>query len=1416
MFFLNLSAIEFLALFSAASAVTVALYLLIRSRRRYTVATLRFWEHALKNVDQTRRRRIDQPWSLLLQLLAIACLLLAIAQPRFGPSASSGRDHVLLLDTSAWMQIPAQMAEARRLSLQWLRRLPPQDRVMVVRAGSLATPATRFDSNLANLQAAVNASQPSSSALDLQPAFDLALQAQRLEGRATGEIVYAGPGLAEPHAGLAAPPNLRVLATPPPGPNFGLTRVTVRRSPGDATLLHVSVTARNYSNSSRTFPFIAGFGGALVNNQLITLPANGESSANFSFRSTAAGWLEARLNVRDALPADNRATVEIPAPRRPRVTVFTNEPDLLRPILASDARVQATFLSPAQYQPNVDAGLVILDSFNPGRSPSVPTLSISPGSDTAAITSWNVAHPIASGIHSRDIRLANARVLIPASGEAIIAASVQGALITARPGAVTLGFHPLKSDLRFELATPLLFANIFQWADPDTFRRVEVLATTPGALSVDLPQAAPPDKVRVLDAQGADLPFTLDGRTLRFFTASPSIVRVLSPGSELVFALSLPGLGSAQWEPPAATPRGLANASAASNLPRDFWQFLALLGAALIALEWWIFRNRPHSRLSLALKAASVAAALLSLIEPGISIPETKLAVAVLPDTSASIPAADLDRASRLISSIDEARGRNIVRVLPFARSVRNPAPQEFASGWSLRGTGGEAGRATSLEAAVREASTALPAGLIPRLVLISDGRENSGSVARAAWQARQLGIPIDTFALPGRAEPRLQLESIRLPESAFTGERIPIEISVSSPERASGTLELSGEGKTLGLSPVTLEPGVNNLHVTASIATAGAIDLVIHLKAGSLGDLRFQQAVNLRRPRLLYLSQDPPGMESHLFGTLNTAQFDVVSSVDFRDAAFSDYQVVLFNNWDLESIPQSRKAELERYVQQGGGLMVIGGERNIYVDKKQRPFEDALDRTLPATVAPPRSPEGAAIILIVDKSSSMEGRKMELARLSAIGVIDNLRPIDTVGVLIFDNSHQWAVPLRRAEDRTLIKRLIAGITPDGGTQIAPALAEAYKRMLPATGAYKHIVLLTDGISEEGDSMNVAKDAAANRITISTVGLGQDVNRAYLERVALNAKGRAYFLTDPSGLEQILIKDVQEHTGSTTVEKLIQPKVHHKAEVLDGLPIEQAPQLKGYVRFIAKPTAETILTIANSAAPEPRASASGFPSDDPLLSRWQYGLGRVSVFTSDAKSRWAEAWVSWPGYDRFWANLLRDLLPHAQSGETTLTYDAANGLLVAEYRLSPALPAPDKIPALFAIGPGGFQAPLAVTRLAADHFRATVPIATRKGLFRVRPLAESRAFPELGLYLPEPELTTWGSNPQLLQQLSAYTGGRFNPTPKQIFNAAGRSLPSSLRLWPGLLAGAILLNLLELAWRRLRPGPARTNPAFAA
>ena len=127
MFLLNLSPLEFLAIFGAVSAFVVTLYLLSRSRRRQRVATLRFWVQAPAPVVSKQRRRIQQPLSLLLQLISIALLLLAIGQLQWGSPDDASRDHVLLLDTSSWMSARAgqgSLLDVCKSEGQGLRQVP--------------------------------------------------------------------------------------------------------------------------------------------------------------------------------------------------------------------------------------------------------------------------------------------------------------------------------------------------------------------------------------------------------------------------------------------------------------------------------------------------------------------------------------------------------------------------------------------------------------------------------------------------------------------------------------------------------------------------------------------------------------------------------------------------------------------------------------------------------------------------------------------------------------------------------------------------------------------------------------------------------------------------------------------------------------------------------------------------------------------------------------------------------------------------------------------------------------------------------------------------------------------------------------------------------------------------------------------
>src|SRR3984885_15365472 len=240
MSFLNLGLGELLGLAGALSAAVVALYLLDRSKRKQIVSTLRFWAGAGVRTQLKHRRRIQQPWSLLLEIVSLLLLLAAIAGPRLGIIGGAGRDHVLILDTSAWMAaLPGGgarqgtlMDEARDSARAYLRSLPRRDRVMLVRADALATPATAFESDFGKVEEAIRTSQPGSSALNLEQAFEFAQQAQRLQSERAGEIVFAGAGrVGEAQADLTnLPSNLRVLMSGAPQENVGLRKIGLRRS----------------------------------------------------------------------------------------------------------------------------------------------------------------------------------------------------------------------------------------------------------------------------------------------------------------------------------------------------------------------------------------------------------------------------------------------------------------------------------------------------------------------------------------------------------------------------------------------------------------------------------------------------------------------------------------------------------------------------------------------------------------------------------------------------------------------------------------------------------------------------------------------------------------------------------------------------------------------------------------------------------------------------------------------------------------------------------------------------------------------------------------------------------------------------------------------------------------------------------
>lgn len=621
-FFTNLSLPEFLTILGSLSGLMVALYLLDRVRKRHTVATLRFFAATEKPPVLQHRRKLQQPWSLLLQLASLLLLLLAIAQLRLGSPARYSRDHVLILDTSAWMAARTGnnlrlIDRARQAADSYVNALPLADRVMLVRANVLATPALLFESDRKKIHLAIDQSQPSAAPLNLQQALDFAAQAQKVQAQRPGEIVFIGAGRvsSDDAIRLIAPANFRWIAIDGPTEHVGLRKVTVRRAMDDPDAWDVFVAAKNYGAEVRSVPLTVAFGGSPVDTHRFDLKPGSEESTTFRFNTRAAGWLEARLAGQDSFRQDASAILELPARGALPVTVYSSQPELLRPIFTAIPGIQASFLPVSSYKPDARGGIVLLDHFAPPKPPAGQSIWLEPPPDKSPIpvqstqqhlklTQWQADHPLGAGLRVHDIDLASAEVFAPAPGDVVVARSDAGPVIVARPGVpkmVVLGFHPVRSAMKYQLATPLLFANIIRWMAPDAFRSWELTAGTVGTVDVDLDSEIDPASIRVQTEDGQPLPFTVQGKTLRFFTGAPGVVRVLTGDRELVYSLTLPQPGDTVWKP-SAVKLGLPPRAPLGPSSRDLWHWLAIAGAAGLLADWILY-GRMNRRVRIAANA---------------------------------------------------------------------------------------------------------------------------------------------------------------------------------------------------------------------------------------------------------------------------------------------------------------------------------------------------------------------------------------------------------------------------------------------------------------------------------------------------------------------------------------------------------------------------------------------------------------------------------------------------------------------------------------------------------------------------------------------------------------------------------------------------------------------------------------------
>ncbi|HEX4810480.1 MAG TPA: VWA domain-containing protein [Bryobacteraceae bacterium] len=623
MFFLNLSLGEFLGLLGVVSGIVTALYLLDRAKRKKVVSTLRFWRPAVTADERQSRKRMREPWSLLLQLLGMALLLLAIAQLQWGARGSSGRDHVLLLDTSAWSaaRAPSILSAARapsgtildlekRAARNYLKTVAGNDRVLVVRADGLAAPATPFTSAGDQLDKAIADSTSQYSALNLEQALSFARQAQSWSGGRPGDIVYVGPRrIREAELTLPRIPNLRLLTVAAPLENRGIRRIGVKRNEDDPNTWQATILVKNYGAAPQAVRLKTQFAGTVFAPRLVELGPREEKSLEYTFVTNVGGQLTAQLEASDSLASDDRAVLQLPRSGRLTVAAYTARPDVLQPLLAANHRLSVKFYTPAEYTPKPAADVMLIDQMAPSAPPRIPSFWIDPPRDRSplpvrevvtgtSIKTWHSETALGAGLHAKETPIAQAEVFQTFEGDVAVASVSEGPVVAVRPSGqgrpktAVIGFDPLQGQMRFEVTTPLLFVNLLRWLSPESFRTLEIAAAPVGTATTALDPSERADHVRIADERGFSVPFTIRDQTVQLFVARPSLVRITSDDRERFLSLTLPDVAEFDWKPPSQVREGLPGLIRFAPPAADLWRWLAIAGGLVLFFEWIVYGRR--------------------------------------------------------------------------------------------------------------------------------------------------------------------------------------------------------------------------------------------------------------------------------------------------------------------------------------------------------------------------------------------------------------------------------------------------------------------------------------------------------------------------------------------------------------------------------------------------------------------------------------------------------------------------------------------------------------------------------------------------------------------------------------------------------------------------------------------------------
>jgi hypothetical protein len=227
------------------------------------------------------------------------------------------------------------------------------------------------------------------------------------------------------------------------------------------------------------------------------------------------------------------------------------------------------------------------------------------------------------------------------------------------------------------------------------------------------------------------------------------------------------------------------------------------------------------------------------------------------------------------------------------------------------------------------------------------------------------------------------------------------------------------------------------------------------------------------------------------------------------------------------------------------------------------------------------------------------------------------------------------------------------------------------------------------------------------------------------------------------------------------------------------------------VKTLAKETAEVLIQS---------------DSENPLLVRWRYGLGRTAIFTSDVKNRWAADWLTWDGYGKFWSQLVRETMRRDGGGELEFVVERVGdeALITVSALTEEGTYRTDLDPQLRLVGPGGERVPLSFQQVGPGTFQARHALgAPGQEPYRFELSGNGIEDRSQALYYRfGDEFRLYPANTDLLNEIALQTGGKFLPDVGEIFDDYGETASVPTPLWPWLALLALFSFFLDIAVRR--------------